>query len=245
MKAKASKNNKKYQDGLTICTEWKLFSNFIEDFSKLDDYDNFIKNPHKYRLTLKDELTHYSLNNVYLKELFKKPFPEAYNVSLKEYNQVYNHYQRMYTKYMSYITITDYNEVINYAMGRAAVTFDKSKNILFITFANKVVKNHIINYIRDNKKHLNNYYLSHTVFSDDKDITLIDIIEDYDDALRTRDTYLKIQEFNKNLDYLESNILKGLLVGYNQREISDILNISPIKVSRIVNKLRTRIKEYL
>ena len=93
IQAKLSKGNKRYQGNLTICKSWYYFSNFLEDISQLDNYIKFTKNPQKFKLQLKDNVTHYNKYNVYFKELLI-PTTNAYPVSSEEYYKIYNNYQK-------------------------------------------------------------------------------------------------------------------------------------------------------
>ena len=139
----------------------------------------------------------------------------------------------------------EFDEILSTAylgLVKAAIHFDASKGFAFSTYASMAIRNEILRYARDNKKHkIVVSSLDATVDPEEKS-TLLDIISDNRDQY---DIVERIESFRRNVKYLgdiERRILTILI--YNpdatQDDIAKIIGVSQSYVSRRMKSMRNK-----
>lgn len=144
----------------------------------------------------------------------------------------------------------------NIGLIKAAKTYDKSKNVLFSTYASKCINNEILMFLRKLKRERTKapYSLDKeidgVIIDDDvKDkIALIDTInieEDYEKKV----TYKAIQEIIEKLPDRNKEIIKLHFGFYNksysQVEIAQMMSVGQPRISRLIAKALKKIKQQL
>lgn len=126
---------------------------------------------------------------------------------------------------------------------KARDTYNSSKSS-FNTYASKCIYNKIITYI--NK--YNNIYKNEGVSlneliktEDNFDLTYEDMFIIDDDLSMINGDYNDILKFISTFDIITQKIIYYTLKGYNQREISKILNIKERRINQKVYKLRDEV----
>lgn len=135
---------------------------------------------------------------------------------------------------------------------KAAKTYDKNKNVKFVTYAYTCIKFGILNYfnrktgwafhIRKTSKieHIPYSSLNMIVCEDDKnnrDHELCEIVQDKDNIFDYAESYMcALEAFKKAHKKHGEKIFELRMQGYNQTEISNIIGISQTAVSRIIVK---------
>lgn len=136
---------------------------------------------------------------------------------------------------------------------KAAITFDKSKNVKFATYASRCINNEILMYFRKDKSLTNEISMS-TIINEDKDgsgdLTLEDVIASNSEDL-TEQIYENEEFIIRCIDIVlnllnprETSIILYRMAGLVQHFIAQSLNISQSYVSRIQKKARRKIKQY-
>lgn len=136
---------------------------------------------------------------------------------------------------------------------KAAITFDKSKNVKFATYASRCINNEILMYFRKDKSLINEISMS-TIINEDKDgsgdLTLEDVIASNSEDL-TEQIYENEEFIIRCIDIVlnllnprETSIILYRMAGLVQHFIAQSLNISQSYVSRIQKKARRKIKQY-
>lgn len=122
----------------------------------------------------------------------------------------------------------------------------------YVTFATACAKNEILMYMKKNKRHLANDSLDRMLSSrsDDKDGKLADTIEDVtiDITGQVEETEIVslIKEVIVSLPERDKKIMNlHFDMGYNQNQISEMINLSCTQVSKIIKKNIINIKRHL
>lgn len=163
----------------------------------------------------------------------------------------------VYTKFC-YVDC-DQSELVSagmYGLVKAANTFDPTKNIQFATYAGRCIENEILMFLKKLKKYRKwDISLEAPIENqfDDQNIRLIDTIEDdvdWFDECENRDTYefignilLEIPSRNRKIVMLYFGFIDGNT--HSQREIAEMVNLSPSLVSRIIARELSFIEEKL
>lgn len=180
---------------------------------------------------------------------------EAINTLIEHNTRLVLH--TVYTKFC-YVDC-DQSELVSagmYGLVKAANTFDPTKNIKFATYAGRCIENEILMFLRKLKKYRRwDLSLEAPIENqgDDQNIRLIDTIEDDVDwfyECENRDTYefiskilLEIPSRNRKIVMLYFGFIDGDT--HSQREIAEIVNLSPSLVSRIIARELSSIEEKL
>ena len=124
---------------------------------------------------------------------------------------------------------------------KAVDSFDESTGNTFSTYAGRCIFNEIAMDLRRQNKYAKDISLQ-TILANgdtrDDPLTIEDILMYEDDY-----TPMHIQEFVRCLDERETIILKYLLDGNSQVEVSNRLGMTRSNTSRIVKKMRSKWKE--
>ena len=133
----------------------------------------------------------------------------------------------------------------------AANTFDASKGFAFTTYAYRCILNKMFMY----QRHVRAKYSLDTSINDVAFVSNNGDALSYEDMLESEDEFVKIEEretidelfksmeiayksFNDN----ERKIIKYMLEGHKQREISELTGLSQPQVSRYLKKMKSKIK---
>lgn len=164
-----------------------------------------------------------------------------------------------YMKLVPYIVVNRFNDKYDddyieegyIGLIRAVDTYDCDKNIKFITYASRCIKNQILMYIRKLSKHdkVQSIYDARVTSEDGNDITIEDSL--FDDSYDILNDYLikerkiEVQRLLSVLDKKELMIVK-LYYGFDgimltQKEISTLLGISQSYLSRLIRKIEAKL----
>ena len=137
---------------------------------------------------------------------------------------------------------------------KAINTYKKDKGTRLATYTARCIENEILMFLRTNKKHKNEIYLSDAVGCDNEgnELTLMDLLYAHEDSV-----FLEVDrgiERNRLLSFLKENLsereytviclrfgLKGER-NYAQREVAKFLKISRSYISRIETKAIEKLK---
>lgn len=134
----------------------------------------------------------------------------------------------------------------------AANTFDASKGFAFTTYAYRCILNKMFMY----QRHVHAKYSLDTSINDVAFVSNSGDTLSYEDMLESEDEFVKIEEretmneifksmeiayksFNDN----ERKIIKYMLEGHRQREISELTGLSQPQVSRYLKRMKSKIKQ--
>lgn len=149
----------------------------------------------------------------------------------------------------------DLVSVGNIGLIKAINTFDISKNLKFTTYATRCIDNEILMFLRSNKKHFNTESFNKIVREDSDGHKLkladifsnnMDVVEDYED----KETHKIIQRIINELEYRDREIII-MYFGfcdnkrYTQHDIAERFGLSQSHVSRIINKIISKIAHKL
>jgi len=163
---------------------------------------------------------------------------DSLNLLMNNYKNFVNKIAKKY-----FIIGADNNDVIQEGMiglFNAYNKFDKSKNVLFKTFASVCINRQIITAIKKAYKNSKSEFFddisgeilkSNTVYlSPEEDVILK---EDYDNLLK---------EISEKLSTMENKIFNEFLKEQNYDEISKKLNISKKSVDNALSRIRSKLK---
>lgn len=130
-------------------------------------------------------------------------------------------------------------------------SFDLTKNIKFLTYANKCIDNEILQLIRKEKKHLNVVSFDELLTMDNDNLKIETVIKDEHSDFVTEieeiDYYCNIRRLIEELPEYDKKIIV-LYYGFNddklytQTEIASILNIDQSKVSILIKEILKKLK---
>lgn len=145
----------------------------------------------------------------------------------------------------------------NIGLIKAAKTYNKSKDVLFSTYASKCINNEILMFLRKLKREQKNpFYSLNTqiagIYEEDKDYEeattdrTINIEEDYEKKV----TYKAIQDIIEKLPDREKEIIKLFFGFYNnktysQQEIAKMMSVGQPRISRLITRTLEKIKQQL
>ena len=131
---------------------------------------------------------------------------------------------------------------------KAAKTYKASLNNKFSTYAYQCIKNEILQYIKDNKKHSNTISIYSNI---NNDCELQDIIPDKINVIEEMENEIGIEYLNEYIDILPgrlSKVIRYHLSGHTMKQIGEILGVSQPQISRdyrkAINILRYRFKDW-
>lgn len=131
---------------------------------------------------------------------------------------------------------------------KASKTYKNSLNNKFSTYAYQCIKNEILQYVRDNKKHFNNISIYSNI---NDDCELQDVIPDKVNVIEETENEIGIEYLNEYIDILPgrlSKVIRYHLSGHTMKQIGEILGVSQPQISRdyrkAINILRYRFKDW-
>ena len=156
-----------------------------------------------------------------------------------------NHKLIYYYIHKNGLSVDEYYDILAIGLCKAALNFDESKGIKFVTYAMFVMRNeHWVNERLKRNKKRNSSVLSLStkiqINEDSNDMTLEDFIpgdRDIFDSL----ILLDIEKILKDETLIK--ICKLALAGYNQREMKEYVNLSQSMISRKLKKIEKLLKE--
>ena len=134
---------------------------------------------------------------------------------------------------------------------KAVDTFDESRNIMFSTYAYKVIHTEILNYLKLKENRVKHVSLNTTMVNfnnnDNDDISLIDVIKD--EKCGIEEDYINIEErliINRLIKRVRlSDKCKFIILlyygfynnrKYTRRQLANIFSVSPTYVGEVINK---------
>jgi RNA polymerase sporulation-specific sigma factor len=139
---------------------------------------------------------------------------------------------KYYTRLNNMVELEDLQSLSFIGLTKAAQSFDTNKNFAFSTYAYTVIKNEILQYIKQNIKHHNDISLSliltgtnsdnHTLTLEDTLQSNINLEEDVQNNIEINTLYKYINE----LDDRKRTIILCYIQGLTFDKISSILNLS-------------------
>ena len=133
---------------------------------------------------------------------------------------------------------------------KAAITFESSKKIRFVTYATKCIKNEIFMLYRKSKKYANDISIDKPIRDDGEgnELTLGHMIRDpesnFEEKIESKENFIKL--ISIVLNYLKGRERIAILYKFGgavQREIGEKLNIAQSYVSRVEKKAIKKILE--
>lgn len=138
------------------------------------------------------------------------------------------------------VEFEDVKQMCLLGLWKAVKTFRNDKGVMFATYAVRVMQNEGNQYLRKNKKHLNNKSLSDKIKDN---IVLEDVIVDPRNNIEEKERYIDNQKYLnricKNLKTDKQKIIMKLYAkGYSQQKIAKKLKTSQPTVCRIIKKMK-------
>ena len=224
-----------YYKGAILSDEWLDFKNFISDISILDNYDTFLNTDDTIRLVIIDNSKVVNIDNVSF-DVKLEATKFYYQMSDEEYKWAMKVVTNEAKKYVHLGLYDEVYSIGNYAVGKACIYFDESKDILFKTFVKPVIIHEIGMYFRkpSNKTHETNVSIDKAINEvDGNTYTYADILED---SSNNMDTIFDNMVLSEAINKLDNRLQKVVLLrynGYKQKDLSNILNVSQSQVSRL------------
>ena len=156
-----------------------------------------------------------------------------------------NHKLIYYYIHKNGLSVDEYYDILAIGLCKAALNFDESKGIKFVTYAMLVMRNeHWVNERLKRNKKRNSPVLSLStkiqINEDSNDMTLEDFIPGDRDIFDSV-ILLDIEKILKDETLIK--ICKLALAGYNQREMKEYVNLSQSMISRKLKKIEKLLKE--
>lgn len=178
-------------------------------------------------------------------------------LTLKEQEELVNKNLRLVHHLVGKLGVapSDYDDIVSIGtigLIKAAASFDTSKGYKFATYAGRCINNEIFMHFRKANKDVNIASLE-DILNTDKDgneLTLIELLEDPDsnfvEELGEREGVIKLISIILNLlEPRERLIMLYKMAGITQPVIAKKLGISQSYVSRLKEKLRGKVSEYI
>ena len=156
-----------------------------------------------------------------------------------------NHKLIYYYIHKNGLSVDEYYDILAIGLCKAALRFDESKGIKFVTYALFVMRNeHWTNERLKRNKKRNSPVLSLStkiqINEDSNDMTLEDFIPGDRDIF---DSVILIDIEKILKDETLIKICKLAFAGYNQREMKEYVNLSQSMISRKLKKIEKLLKE--
>ena len=132
------------------------------------------------------------------------------------------------------------------ALWKACQSFDISRGVAFSTYACKAIQNHMMCYaVRYNKRQARIQYLEDSVDTeiDSGTVTYEDVLEDPSASFADIDIYNQIITAAEQIGDKAKIIVLKIIEGHTQDEIAKMVGLSQPTVSRIIRKIREKIKD--
>lgn len=178
------------------------------------------------------------MEELVLIEKARKGDKESLNLLMNNYKNLVNKISRKY-----FIIGAELSDVIQEGMiglFNAYTNFDKSKNVLFKTFATICIHRQIISAIKKAYKN------SKSDLLDDVNVEIINsnstILSPEDDFIRNEEYESLTKEIKEKLSKLENKILKEFLENKSYDEIAKVLNLTKKSVDNALTRIRSKLK---
>lgn len=138
------------------------------------------------------------------------------------------------------VEFEDVKQMCLLGLWKAVKTFKNDKGVIFATYAVRVMQNEVNQYLRKNKKYLNNKSLSDKI---KENIFLEDIIPNEKNEIEQKeeaiDSEKYLERIYKNVKTdKQKRVITMYINGSTQKKIGEKLGISQPQVSRIIKKMR-------
>ena len=134
---------------------------------------------------------------------------------------------------------------------KAAITFDESKKIKFPTYACNCIRNEVLMYLRANKSHAKNLSIDSPISIDNEgnELTFVDLLSgnngEFLETILERESLERVMSIVLNLfEYRKIIIMLYFFAGNSQKIIGKKVNLTQGEVSRIIKRIRNKIKLY-
>lgn len=176
---------------------------------------------------------------------------EANNILIKKYEPLIN---KIATKLLPYCKNNglDKSDLIQEGMiglNNAIDKYKEQENTLFYTYAKKCIERKIISVIIGSNRNKNKI-LNESISYDDDESLLLRFIKD--SSLNPEEVVLDIENEEKlllrikeNLTNLEERTFDLLILGFNYREIAEILDKDEKSIDNAIQRLKGKIKKML
>lgn len=148
------------------------------------------------------------------------------------------------------------------ALGKAATTYDKDKNIAFSTYATVCIYNSIAHLLRESKRQSKIQIVSYDspIFFDESEADFTDLIPDYNTpeaAFLKKELYNVLwKSFDVVFSRLSNDVAKQIIDAWrtsdftaSQKDLATLANVSQSYVSRVLSafkhKLKIEMEKYL
>lgn len=160
----------------------------------------------------------------------------------ENYNLIHHFAQKYYSPKFNY---DDIFGAASMGMTKALNTYDSNKKVKFVTYAARCIINEIFQFMRRERKHLNNVSIDQPITTDEKgnDLTILDVISTQERELDWREISPIVNQVLKGLSERDRKIMLMFFENKTQGEISELLGISQAQVSRIIRKVLEKIKK--
>lgn len=172
---------------------------------------------------------------------------EQERLVLENQKFVYHVVNKLEVKY------NEYEDVISIGtMGliKAAITFDKSKKVKFPTYACKCIRNEVLMYLRENKSHARISIDSPiSINNEGNELTFLDLLSgnngEFIETISEKESLERVMSIILNLfAYRKIIIMLYFFAGNTQSIIGKKFNLTQSEISRIIKRIRNKIKLY-
>lgn len=133
----------------------------------------------------------------------------------------------------------DISQIAYIGLIKAYKKYDCKKEVVFITYATKVIENEILQFLRKDRKTIPTESLQDEV-NGKETIDLIGDNVNYEELVLNK---VVINKMMKNLKEREKRIIKAQMQGLSQTDISKMLGVSQPQVSRLKKTIYEKMKE--
>lgn len=195
------------------------------------------------------------LNDYELVSVAQELNEDAINLLHQKYQPLINKKCRKYMKYLHNkgIELSDLIQECTIGFEEAIHNFNPADDVSFYTFANVCMDRQLMSELtrlnRAKYKFLNEAIPLETL-EDEKDINLIDILQDNSqnpelDLLSSEEFKELYTNISKELTYLEECVFKLKVQGFGYKEIADILDKEEKSIYNAAQRIKTKIKSII
>ena len=192
------------------------------------------------------------LNDYEVMYMIGEKSDDATNLLFEKYKPVIEKYAKEYYNYGKNLGL-EYQDFVQegyLGLYKATQNYTDNRNSIFYTYVMICIKSSMSNLIRTNSSK-KNYILNNSISlfhsMDDNNLELINYISDNsavlpDEEMENCEVILAFKKKIYELDLLKGSILELRYNGFNNREISKLLNLSTSRVSYIIRDLRKKLE---
>ena len=138
-----------------------------------------------------------------------------------------------------YANDEDAKQICLIGLWKACEKFEPDKGYTLSTYAVKVIKNYMLNFLRDERKRNKIKYVDSITYFEGEQFDVIDSIPDkYEGEVSLSFCF---KELSEKLSERETQVLQMKIKGYNQIEIAKKLNTSQPTVARCLQRIVSKL----